>query len=546
MRGIVRLWHDRAGTAAVLFAASLMAIAGAAALAVDMGSLYLAKRQLQGIADAAAMAAVQGNLGDGGTTSAQALIDRSGVQGIRIAAITPGNYDRNAAVAPAARFTPGTVAPTASRLTLERTVPLFFGRLVLGKAGMMIRSQATATRVDMAAFSIGTKLVGLSGGLANQLLSSLAGTNLNLSLVETGQLASADVDILRFADALKLRVGMQGASYADLFGARIALSDVVRALADASPDGYSASILGNIAALLPNTNVTLAHLIDLGPIGQDSSAEANAGLLKVDIFSFLRSLLADSKGGAYNATLSLNVAGLTSANLIIAGGQPASSPWLTVTRSKDVVVRTAASRIYLDVKAGVPIPGIASLRVPVYVELAAAEARLSAIRCAGDPLTDGVTLAVTTSAGTISIADVDPAAVANFAAVPIKKPAALVDILGTKVNAYADLALGGGQAQDAVFSKDDIAAHRTRTVTTNNLTNGLATTLAQNVQLSATVLGITVTVGPLISAVAGQLLGVTALLDPILNEALAVLGVKLGSADVTVDGLRCGMPMLVA
>lgn len=543
-RIIRRLWRDNRGAAAVLFALSLMSIAGAAAVAVDLGSLFLAKRQLQGVADAAAMAAAQGSLSDGGTSSARALIDHSGVTGVSIAEITPGQFSRDASIAPAARFTPSTTAPTAARLTLERNVPLFFGRLLLGKSTMTIRTRATAARVDMAAFSIGTRLGVVSGGVANQLLSSLAGTNLNLSVVETGQLASANVDILRFADALRVRLNMQGSSYAELFGARLSLSDVVRAIADASPDSYTATILNTIAAALPNTMVELSHLIDLGPLG-DGDARGSTGALQVDIFSFLRSLLADAKGGSYDATLNVTVPGLTSVKLIMAGGNAASSPWLTVTSAKDVVVRTAAARLYLDVKAGVVLPGIASLRIPIYVELGAAEARLADIRCTGNTLTDGVTLAVTPSAGSVAIADVDSAAVPNFAAVPAKQPAVLVNILGTRVNAFANIALGGMQTHNVVFSKADIAAHRTQTVGTGDLTSGIASSLANQVQISITVLGITVNVGPLVSAVAGQVLALAPLLDTLLNEILSVMGVKVGVADVRVDQLRCGVPSLV-
>ena len=544
-RLISRLRQDRRGTAAVLLAASLMGLAGAAAIAIDVGSLFLAKRQLQGVADAAALAAAQGDLSDGGAASARALIDHSGVPNVAIATITPGQYVRDPNIAPAARFTAGTTAPTATRLTLQRDVPLTFGRLLLGKSTLVIRTQATAARIDMAVFTIGTKLVGLSGGVANQLLSALTGTNLNLSVIETGQLASANIDVLHFADALRVRLNMQGSSYADLFGAQIPLSQIVRAMADAAPDAYTATILNGIAALAPNSTVILSHLIDLGPLA-DGTSGSGGGLLQVDIFSFLRSVLTDARGGSYQATLNVTVPGLTNVKLILVGGNSVSSPWLTVTRSRDVVIRTAAARIYIDAKANVLLPGIASLRIPVYVELASAEARLSDIRCTGDAVTDGVTLAVTPSAGSIAIADVDTAAIPNMAIVPAKQSAVLANVLGTRVNAYANIALGGMQAQSVHFTRDDIAQHRTRTVTTTDLTSGIATSLAQNVQISVTVLGGTLNVGPLVNAVGGQLLALTPLLDGLLNEVTGILGVKIGAADVRVDQMRCGTPALVA
>ncbi|HEX7873307.1 MAG TPA: pilus assembly protein TadG-related protein [Sphingobium sp.] len=544
VRHLRALHSDRRGVAAILFAFSLTALAGAAAAAVDIGSLFLAKRQLQGIADAAVLAAAQGDISGQGTASAQAIINRTGVGGIQIGTLTTGSYARDKSVAMSARFTQGATAPSAAQLTLQRTVPLFFGKLLLGRSGLVIRAHATAARVNMAAFSIGTKLAGLSGGIANDLLSSIAGTNLNLSLVDTQGLAAADVDLLGFADALRVRLNMQGATYADVFGANVPLSTLVQALGDAAPTSGSAGTLQALVARLGTGSVRLSDIIDLGPLGQ-TTTRGNDSAIKVDALSFLRSLLIQSKGGSYETSLDVVVPGLTSVKLIVAGGGTGHSPWLTVTQAKDVVVRTSAARIYLDTRVVTALPGILSLRVPLYAELAAAEARLSDIRCDGSS-SDGVTLAVTPSVGSVAIADIAVDDIDNFSLPMTKQPAVLLNLLGTRINAYADIALGGMSAQSVLFSKDDIANHRTRTVSTRDLSTGVATSLVSNVQLSVTTLGITVNAGPLVNSLAGVLLSVAPSLDGLLNQVTGLLGVKLGAADVRVDRMRCGVPTLVA
>ncbi|MFT3966959.1 MAG: pilus assembly protein TadG-related protein [Sphingobium sp.] len=538
------LWRDRRGGAAILFAASLMALAGAAAAAVDIGSLFLAKRQLQGIADSAVLAAAQGDITGQGAASAQTIINRTGVSGIQIDQLTPGHYMQDKSVAIADRFTQGTVAPSAAQLTLQRTVPLFFGKLLLGKKSMVIRAKATASRVNMAAFSIGTKLAGLSGGVANDLLSSLAGTNLNLSVVDMQGLASADIDLLGFADAVRLRLNAQGATYADIFNTNIPLNMLVQALGDVAPTGTSMSTLQIVAAHLGTASVRLSDMIDLGPVGRQIAPGPDSGI-RIDALSFLRSLLVQSKGGNYDASLDVSIPGLTGVKLIVAGGSVAQSPWLTITRSRDVVVRTSAARIYLETKVATVLAGIASVRIPVYVELAASEARLSDIRCDGGN-GDGVTLAVTPSVGSIAIADVNSADIHDFSVALTKQPATLVNILGTKANAYADIALGGLQTQNVLFSRDDISNRRTRTVTTQDLASGAVGSLADRVQIGVTTLGITVSAGPLVNSLAGVLLGVAPLLDDVLNQVAGLLGVKLGAADVRVDKIRCGVPTLVA
>jgi len=172
---IKELSRDRRGATAMIVAGSLFALVGSVAVAVDLGSVYLAKRRLQGIADAAALAAA-GKLSDTGRALAQALIERSGAEAITIGNYTPGRYRRDASVPLDHRFKAGFADPSAARIVLRQDVPLFFGVLLSGKRSLTISAEATATRNDMAAFSLGTKLAELSGGVPNQILSALAGT----------------------------------------------------------------------------------------------------------------------------------------------------------------------------------------------------------------------------------------------------------------------------------------------------------------------------------------------------------------------------------
>lgn len=551
MRGRVKeFWTsflgDRRGMAALLFAFSLTALVGAAAAAVDVGSLFLAKRQLQGLADSAALAAATGDITGQGTGAAQAVITQSGTANVTISQLTAGSYARDKSVAVASRFTSGGTLPTAAQLTLQRNVPLFFAK-IFGRSTVTIRARATAAQVNMAAFTIGTTTVGLSGGIANALLSSLAGTNLNLSLIDTQGLASADIDLLGFANALAVRLNSQGATYADLFGMNVPIGTLISALADVAPNSGVMATLQGMAAKMPNSSVRLSDLIDLGPIGQQTSGGASDGALRVGLMSFIRNLLVAGKGGSFNATIDLSIPGLTSVKLIIAGGGAATSPFMTVTQAKDVVVRTSAMRIYLDVQVGTSIiAGLVSIRVPILVDLGAAEARLSSIQCAGTS-SDGVTLAVTPSVGSIAIADVPVADITNFGVALNKQPAVLANVLNVvKITAFANIALGGMSAQSVLFSKSDISNHVTKTVTTNDLTTGIATSLAQSMQLNVTTLGMTVSVGPVVGSLAGLILSIAPSLDGILSQVTGLLGVRLGAADVRVDKMRCGVPMLVA
>ena len=71
LRGIA---HDRRGSVTILTVAAMTALLASTAFAVDMGSVYLANRKLQGVADAAALAAV-GTSGAATAAAQQVIAD---------------------------------------------------------------------------------------------------------------------------------------------------------------------------------------------------------------------------------------------------------------------------------------------------------------------------------------------------------------------------------------------------------------------------------------------------------------------------------------
>jgi uncharacterized membrane protein len=120
-----RLLRDRRGGISVILAGSTFMLAGAATVAVDLGSVYLARRQLQGIADAAALAAVEG-----GRSAAVQLVSQTGVAGVTLASAEPGRYSADPALPVPSRFQAGDASGGAMRVEVQRRVPLFFARLL--------------------------------------------------------------------------------------------------------------------------------------------------------------------------------------------------------------------------------------------------------------------------------------------------------------------------------------------------------------------------------------------------------------------------------
>lgn len=535
------LGKEQRGGIAILLASSLFMLAGAATVAVDLGSVYLAKRQLQGVADAAVLAA-----NAGGRPAAQQLLTRSGLSAVELATLTDGQYARDRAIPVANRFTPGAAQSNATQLVLRQQVPLYFARILVGRNRLAIEARATAARSDLAAFSIGTGLASVEGGLPNALLSGLVGTELNLSVMDYKGLVDLDVDLLGFAHALQVRAGAGDDNITALFGREVPAADIVNALADTASGSQAAATLRGIANRLAGRSIRLDNIIDLGPMA--NGADAGNPSLVLDAYTLLRMILEPAPGQPRQIDINIAVPGLTSTRVkLLLGGGVAHSPLLTVTDARDVVIRTAQTRLYLETSVGTAIPGLLTLRIPILVELAAAEARLSAIDCAAGSPGQGVTLAVTPSVGSVSLGNIDMGQFANPGTALTPQPALLGQLLlGTRINGYSHVALGGVQPQAVHFSPSQIAAKDVRRVSTNDLVGGITGSLLRDIQIQIAVLGLPINTGALAGAVGGVLSTAAPLLDGVLNSVMGLLGVRIGTADVRVHQMRCGRSTLVA
>ncbi|HET8613453.1 MAG TPA: TadG family pilus assembly protein [Sphingomonas sp.] len=538
---IRRLRKDRRGGVTLIAAGSMIALMATTAFAVEMGSVYLAQRRLQGGTDAAALAA--GRPADA-SAAAAATLAANGLADARLLSAEPGSYTPDASLDAGQRFAPGGSPDNAVRVTASQAVPLYFGRVITGRDSVTVTAHATAARVDLAAFSIGSRLAQVQGGLPNALLSGLIGTNLNLSVMDYNALVGAHVGLLAFASALRTRLDLAAASYGETLATRASLPTILSALADASGDPAAAATLRDLALRVPPTMLRLSDLIDLGPYAGQDNAPAGGGP-SVDAYSALQALL-QFAGGNRQVSLDLGLAlpGLTSTKLTLAIGQrPAHSPWLAVARDGGVIVRTAQARLYLESQiGGIATLGLASLRLPIYVELASAQAKLKAIACSHGASDASVTLSVQPGVGHVAIADLDTSALSDFSREPAEQRAVIARALLLTVTGQADIALGGSDWQDVDFSSEDVAAHRIRTVSTNDLTQGVASSLVRGLDLRVAGLN-----ASLVTGLVGQALTpVSPALDGLLDQIEGLLGIHVGQADVSVDGVRCGQPALVA
>ncbi len=139
---------SRRGQALALVAVMLVALLGFAALAIDIGHLYQTKAGLQGVADAAALAAAQAipNEANVKLVAQQYATQNDPDHGtiVKASDVVIGNWDGFG------KFTPGGIPTNAVRVAASRhtsrnnSVALFFAR-VLGISSSNVSAWATAT-----------------------------------------------------------------------------------------------------------------------------------------------------------------------------------------------------------------------------------------------------------------------------------------------------------------------------------------------------------------------------------------------------------------
>ncbi len=530
-------------------------ICGFAALAIDLGSIFLQTRQLQGDADLAAMEAAD-HL-ENPQAAADATAHANGWRYPVTADVVTGVYAPNGAIPASERFVPNGASPNAVRVTLTTRADLFFGASILGVSTIPIRRTATASAAQEASFSIGTGLASLQGGIANALLGGLTGSQISLSVMDYNALASANVDLLQYSQALQTDLQLTGASYNTVLSANTSQHQALQVLGDVltsegqNQAGAAMQTIANAASA--SAPAQLGQLIDLGPYGGQDHVGGGSGVgVGVNALQLATALLEVAQGGRQvQFDLGATVPALSTVTAWLAIGQrPANSPWITVTDSNSVIVRTAQARLYIDAQLvpAVGLLGVSTVDAPIYVEIASAEAKLSGLTCKSRGAPEAASLSVAPSVGEIALGQVDTSQLNNFdTELPIA-PATLVRTPVLTATGQAEADLGGADWQTVSFSASDIQAHATKTVSTDNVAQATVGSLlgTLNVQVQSAGLNLGLGGDAVAPAIETTLESAADSLDALLDSLTGLLGVRLGYADVQIDGVRCNDAALVA
>lgn len=532
---IRQLADNQRGATAVLVAAALPFLLAAAAAAIDIGAVALERRRMQGAVDAAALSAVY-------DLSAAEARARTALTANR--ATTPKTLVAIGSIAgsgAARKFTPD---PNGDAVQVSATYPNpthFLGALGLRfKEGSV---SATATRRNLAAISIGSGLISLNNGVVNSVTRTLTGSSIGLSVLSYQGLANANINLFSFLDAVAVQGNLGVLGYDQLLKQDIALPILLRALDQAS----GTSALGTVAAGINGTprSLRLGDLIglDLASAGSTGSGGAAALLATVRASDLLGAMLAlANRDHIMTLDLGGGIPGLASLHAELKVGETIrSSPWMVINQNGGVEVSTAQARLNLVTEIG-PLLGL-GVKLPIALEVAPARAILDAVPC--DPRQAA---AVRARAGIarIAIADIGIGSPipANAAALT---PAPLIRAPLISVEATALAAAESSNWQNLTFTKAEIAAHQAKSITTTNGISTLLGTLMSSSDIDVRLLGLGLGIGlPGEHQVVGRLLSAIPALESAIVQLLAFAGLSIGTADVRVDGYRCGNPVLVA
>lgn len=560
--------RQTAGNVAMIFAMLAPLLVTILAIVVDLGAVSIQRREMQAIADLSAIigstdpdnasALVLAVLADNGHTDVQLVEGRIDPAKIDLkkparilVEVVPGQYIPDTEKKPVERFVEGQEPYNAVKVTTAQAGRFFF------MSGMVdppvIKTSGTAHATGEAAFSVGSRLVRIEGGVLNALLDSLIGSHLSLSVMDYNALLTGEVSLLGTMDALATDLDLTAASYDEVLDSRISVAQLALAARQSGTVSVSTrSALQKIASDPASDHkfVRLRDAIDLGSAGRYGPATRDQiPELMVKPMEFITAALT-AANGEHQVTLDLGVSvpGLlkTTVDLKI-GERPQHSPWLRLS-GPNKIVSTVQTRLKISTEVkGLSLLAGLTVKLPLYVEVAAADAQLSAVACpAGQTEKSTVHIDVQPAVGEIFIGEVSPAKFAKLGAKLDVKSAKIVDSKLLAISAKADVRIGNRSSSSLTFSYSDIMGGKIKTVSTRDYTNSLVASVLEETDLSIQAGLLNLGTPKLIEgALVSTLTPALEPLDTLLFNLLSALGIHLGEADVRVHGVMCQRPVLV-
>lgn len=565
--------RSRRGNIAVLAALTAPILVGGLAISVDYGAIVRQQRSLQANVDLAAIAAASDPqrarvllqqfyadnhlnyavrdgattyLPDGSTVSSQAVSEKDIDC---IASLDVGHYKAVAQIPLDERFQQGALPNDAVRVAQTCKGHLYFASNMVSAPNINVT--ATASAHNLASFWIGSRLGSINGGLFNAVLSALFGTSISLNVVDYQSLMTARVDVLSTISALSTQINMTGASYNDLLDANITLAQFYRAVRVGGDISASAQVAFRTLELTvgrSNRTFKLSEILNLTAIGDRPVGSGYGSASRADALDLIRASAAVSNGTHQVETAFVfKLPGLGDVDFRLVIGEPPVGAQSIAINTAGGIVRTAQVRARITFHQGT-LPGMAgfTLNLPIYLEVADSEAKLSGIDCRAGSVA-GVRIETYPGLSEFGIGDVDPDAFINFGKKPRVRPTTLLTVPGVKVNGSAQVDVNNLVGTFLNFSKSDIDGSQVKNTNVRSPYTSYMSSLIKNINLNVQAGGFSFGTDEFLyrNALISALSNLTIPADQLLVAFLSVMGIKIGEADVSVTGASCGTATLV-
>ncbi|BAV72734.1 putative membrane protein [Pseudomonas chlororaphis subsp. aurantiaca] len=358
---------------------------------VDSGRLYLDQRELQRVADNAALEAVArgGNCQAG--LSAAAFARESAVRNgfavgddrpltatcgsLRTGADNLRTFSPNASQASAIRVVVSEAVPTSIALGVTN---LFSDNPVSTTTSLSATAVAAQPKPPLAQLTIRSTLADLN--LLNGALSGLAGSAINVSLLGWQGLVDTDISLLSYLNQLAIDLNVSAGNYSELLDVDTNVTQLLQtSIAVAEKNGATAEVLtalGSIKAAAINTvPVKLGDLLKLQTGTADAGLDANVQLLSL-VEAFLQLASSQSAAAVELPVSVLGLAGVTTRVKIVSPPEFAiGNPELAAADPlgpNRIYVRTAQVRALLSVDLSLinsVLQAVNTLLSPVVVTL---------------------------------------------------------------------------------------------------------------------------------------------------------------------------------
>lgn len=523
------------GASAVLVAVVLLALLTALGTALDVGRLYLAQRDLQRLANLAALdgaRAIGGCRGvvDEPQVAAEAAVRNSlQLNGADLALLDHplSSVDLGVITGAGGRRGFSASAPeeaVAVQVTLVNPAPARLLPLFSTGRGNQ-RAQAAAFSAPMAALSAGSSLANLDAGdspVLNAVLGGLLGGSLSLDAASYRGLANAQVTLQQLVET-----GIVAADIGDFLDTEIPAPVFLDALGEAlsASDPALAALVEQIAAVADPARTVLPG--DLFAVEQ--GLESLAGGLPVNAADLLSAIaLAAAQGAPVDLAVPINLPGLASSNLQLRVIEPPqfggpARPGIGADGQPRVQARTAQAEIGLELALNLLLLNVT---LQLDMTLAQAVATLNELSCASVVQPEhAATVDVDTGIAALSL---------GLQVGSLLGPLANVSAGPVQAGSSATLEFDGPFVPQIEQPSDD----NTKRVGTDpemalgnaldDLTDSLLDELPALAALAPVVSLLTTTLTPALAVV----------LVPLLD----ILGLSLGTADVTIESVQISAP----